>query len=119
MFHYSMPRTSPILPLQVRRTLRQMGADMRDARKRRRLPTAVVAERAQISLPTLRRIERGDASVSLAAYATVLWVLGLSDRLTRLAAPETDALGLGLDAERLPQRIRLKRTAPSAAAEEE
>jgi hypothetical protein len=39
----------------------------------------------------------------------VLWVLGLSDRLTRLAAPETDAVGMELDEERLPKRIRLKR----------
>ncbi len=110
MLLYVMPRTSPLLPLQIRRTLRQLGADLRDARKRRRLPTAVVAERAQISLPTLRRVERGDASVGLGAYATVLSVLGLSDRLARLAAPETDAVGLGLEAERLPKRIRLKRT---------
>lgn len=104
-----MPRTSPLLPLQIRRTLHQLGADLRDARKRRRLPTAVVAERAQISLPTLRRVERGDGSVGLGTYATVLWVLGLSDRLAGLAAPETDLVGLGLDEERLPQRIRLKR----------
>jgi transcriptional regulator with XRE-family HTH domain len=104
-----MPRTSPLLPLQIRRRLRQLGNDIRDARKRRRLPTAVVAERAQISLPTLRRVERGDASVGIGTYATVLWVLGLSDRIAGLAAPETDAVGLGLEEERLPKRIRLKR----------
>ena len=104
-----MSRTALLLPLPLRRSLLKLGADLRDARKRRRLPTAIVAERAQISLPTLRRVERGDASVSLGTYATVLWVLGLSDRLTQLAAPETDAVGLGLEAERLPQRIRLKR----------
>lgn len=104
-----MPRTALLLPLPLRRSLLKLGADLRDARKRRRLPTAIVAERAQISLPTLRRVERGDASVSLGTYATVLWVLGLSDRLTQLAAPETDAVGLELEAERLPQRIRLKR----------
>lgn len=108
----TMPRTAPLLPLSVRRLLRQLGADIRDARKRRRLPTAVVAERAQISLPTLRRVERGDGSVGLGTYATVLWVLGLSERLAGLAAPATDVVGLGLDAERLPKRIRLRRTSP-------
>lgn len=114
-----MPRTSPLLPLQIRRTLRQLGNDIRDARKRRRLPTAVVAERAQISLPTLRRVERGDASVGIGTYATVLWVLGLSDRIAGLAAPETDAIGLGLEEERLPQRIRLKRKVDGAPSEAE
>jgi transcriptional regulator with XRE-family HTH domain len=104
-----MARRSTLLPLQVRRTLRQLGADLRDARKRRRLSTAVVAERAQISLPTLRRVERGDASVALGTYATVLWVFGLSDRLAGLAAPATDAVGLSLEEERLPERIRMKR----------
>lgn len=112
MFLYVMSRTSAILPLKTRKALRQLGSDLRDARKRRRLPTAVVAERAQISLPTLRRVEKGDASVSLGVYATVLWVLGLSERLGRLAAPETDAIGLELEEERLPKRIHLKRSNP-------
>jgi transcriptional regulator with XRE-family HTH domain len=93
----------------MRRILRQLGSDMRDARKRRRLPTAIVAERAHISRPTLQRVERGDASVALGTYATVLWVLGMSDRLSHLAAAETDLVGLGLEDERLPQRIRLSR----------
>lgn len=104
-----MPRTAPLLPLSVRRLLHQLGADIRDARKRRRLPTAIVAERAQISLPTLRRVERGAGSVGLGTYATVLWILGLSDRLAGIAAPATDVVGMGLEAERLPKRIRLKR----------
>jgi len=86
---------------------------MRDARKRRRLPTAVVAERAQISLPTLRRVERGDGSVGFGTYATVLWVLGMSERIGQLAAPETDSIGLSLEDERLPKRIRLRRTIKS------
>ena len=111
-----MPRKSPLLPLQLRRILRQVGSDLRNARKRRRLPTAVVAERAQISLPTLRRVERGDASVAFGTYAIVLWVFGMSDRLANLVAAETDAVGLGLEEARLPKRIRMKRagTPPKA-----
>jgi transcriptional regulator with XRE-family HTH domain len=114
-----VPRTSPLLPLQVRRTLRQLGSDIRDARKRRRLPTAVVAERARISLPTLRRVERGDGSVGMGTYATVLWVLGLSDRIAGLAAPATDAVGMGLEEEHLPKRIRLTRNVSEAPSEAE
>jgi hypothetical protein len=77
---------------------------------------AIVAERAQISRPTLIRAERGDAGVGIGVYATVLWVLGLSDRLGRLAAAETDALGLHLEEERLPKRVRLPpRRTPTAS----
>ncbi len=102
-----MPRTVPLLPLEIRRGLRKLGPDLKNARLRRRLPMAVVAERAQISLPTLTRVERGDAAVSMGVYATVLWVLGMGNRIGRLAAAETDALGLQLEAEHLPQRVRL------------
>lgn len=111
-----MPRKSPLLSLQLRAILRQVGSDLRDARKRRRLPTAIVAERAQISLPALRRVERGEASVAFGTYAIVLWIFGMSDRLAHLAAAETDAVGLRLEEARLPKRIRLKRTGTSPKA---
>lgn len=100
-----MVRKAPLLPLAVRRILTHLGEDLQRARKRRRLTAEMVAERAQISRPTLRRVERGDPAVSLGIYATVLWVLGLADRLGKLAASETDVVGLGLEDERLPQRV--------------
>lgn len=67
---------------------------------------AIVAERAFISRNTLTRVERGDPAVSLGIYATVLFVLGLAERLGDLADPLTDNVGLSLEAERLPQRAR-------------
>lgn len=70
---------------------------------------ATVAERAFIGRNTLTRVERGDPGVSLGIYATVLFVLGLSDRLGQLADPLTDNVGLSLESERLPQRTRDKR----------
>jgi transcriptional regulator with XRE-family HTH domain len=104
-----MPRTSPSLPLEVRRALRNVGRDIRAARLRRRLPAAIVAERADIARATLRRVERGDATVAFGTYATVLWALGMGDRINRLAA--TDEVGLTLDEERLPERVHLRRFA--------
>lgn len=82
---------------------------MRDARRRRRLPAAVLAERASISLPTLRKIERGDPAVALGTYGAVLFALGLADRLPHLADARTDAVGLALEEERLPRRVSLRR----------
>jgi transcriptional regulator with XRE-family HTH domain len=97
------------LPFAVRRVLRDLGADIRDARRRRRIPMAVLAERALISRTTLSKVEKGDPGVSLGVYATVLFVLGFADRLRAVAAAEGDAVGLALENERLPQRVRLPR----------
>jgi transcriptional regulator with XRE-family HTH domain len=100
------PRSAS-LPIPVLRALRKLGQDIRDARRRRRIPVAILAERASISRMTLNRIEKGDAGVSLGNYATVLFALGLIDRLSRLADAADDAIGRELEEEHLPKRIRL------------
>ena len=94
------------LPIPVRRALHKLGQNIRDARLRRRIPTAVMAERASISRTTLNKIESGDPGASLGKYANVLFVLGMVERLGDLADVKTDAVGLELEEERLPQRIR-------------
>lgn len=105
-----MARTPPPLPTPVKRALRKIGADIRDARRRRRLPMEVVAERALINRRTLSKIERGDPGVGFGAYATVLFTLGLLDRLPGVADPGEDRVGLALEEERLPQqRVRSPR----------
>ena len=100
-------RASIALPLPVRRALRRLGSDIRDARLRRRIPVAVAAERASISRMTLNKVEKGDSGVALGIYATVLFVLGLADRLGELADVKNDATGLQLEEEHLPKRIRV------------
>jgi transcriptional regulator with XRE-family HTH domain len=98
------------LPIPATRALRKLGHDIKDARRRRRIAIAIVAERASISKPTLLRIERGDHRVSIGGYATVLFVLGMTERLANLADSRNDAVGLQLEEERLPQRIRSKKS---------
>lgn len=93
----------------VRRTLRKLGADLSEARRRRRLPMAVVAERAFTSRSTLQRVEAGDASVSVGIYAAVLQALGLLDGLGQLADIARDDIGRKLASTDLPKRIRIKR----------
>ena len=102
----SKPQPDLMLPIPVRRAVRTLGQDIRDARRRRRIPTAVMAERASISRTTLNKIEKGDFGVSLGNYANVLFVLGMVERLGDLADVKTDTTGLELEEERLPQRIR-------------
>jgi len=58
---------------------------------------------------TLNRIEKGEPRVSLGAYATVLFALGMVDRLADIADPRHDSVGLELEEEHLPERIRLSR----------
>ena len=48
------------LPIPVARALRKLGHDIKDARRRRRIPMEIAAQRASISKPTLIRVERGD-----------------------------------------------------------
>src|SRR5258708_5480153 len=99
-------RKTPPLPLPVKRALAKVGEDIRNARLRRRIPTTVMAERAFITRMTLQKVERGDPSVSLGIYAVVLFVLGLTPRLADVADVRSDEVGLQLEEERLPRRIR-------------
>ena len=80
--------------------------DIRSARLRRRITTTTMAERAFITRTTLRKVERGDPGVSLGIYATVMFVLGLTPRVADLADSRADEVGLQLEEERLPKRIR-------------
>jgi len=97
------------VPIPVGRALRKLGHDIRDARRRRRIPVAILAERASVSRTTLNKVEKGEPGVSLGIYATVLFVLGMIGRLADIADHRHDAVGLELEEENLPERIRLPR----------
>ena len=101
--------TPHLPPPATRRALRKLGEDIRDARLRRRLPMAVVAERAATSRPTVARVERGDHSVSVGIVAAVLQALNLLDHLADAADPAHDALGLEIARDELPRRARIPR----------
>lgn len=94
-------------PIPVKRALRKLGQDLCDARKRRRIPMKLAAERAGISRTTLSKIEKGEEGVSFGAYAKILFILGMIQRLIELADSKFDIVGMTLDAKRLPKRIRI------------
>jgi transcriptional regulator with XRE-family HTH domain len=93
------------LPLPVRRALGRLGQNLALARRRRRISTQSMAERLQISTATLRRLERGDPSLSVGALAKALLVLNSLERFSNLLDTGTDDLGLQLMDEALPKRI--------------
>ena len=99
-------------PPAARRALRKLGADIRDARLRRRLPMALVAHRAATSRPTVARIERGDHSVSIGIVAAVLQALNLLPHLADAADPAHDELGLEIARDELPKRAHVPRSRP-------
>jgi transcriptional regulator with XRE-family HTH domain len=98
-------RIAPLLPPMERR-LSRLGGRIRAARLRRRLSAKLVAERAGMSVTTLRSVENGGMGVTIGAYAAVLHVLGLEAQLDAVA--EVDDLGRDLQDAALPQRVRAK-----------
>lgn len=79
-----------ILP-KTKRILEEMGVNIKLARLRRKLSSQQVAERANISRPTLSAIEQGKPTVSIGSYLLVLQVLGLEKDFLLLA--KDDELG--------------------------
>lgn len=73
---------------KYQKVLEQLGENIRLARKRRSLTMIQVAERAGIDRTTLHHIEKGNSSVSMAAYFNTLRVLGLQNDFLKLAADD-------------------------------
>ena len=89
------------------KALHKLGKDIKDARRRRRITAALMAERAGVSRGTIGKIEQGDPSTSIGGYSAVLFVLGMTSQLSELMDATHDIIGRGLEEEKLPQRVRL------------
>lgn len=96
-------RTISLLP-RVQKILEQLGENIKLARLRRKLSSNQVAERAGISRTTLWQIEKGCPNVAMAAYAQVLFVLGLEKDWLKVGAD--DELGRKLQDAGLVTRKR-------------
>ena len=70
--------------------LRELGANLSIARKRRKESLKTWAGRIGVSEPTLSRMERGDPGVAIGTYATALWMIGRAQAIPELAAPSLD-----------------------------
>ena len=83
-----MAKRNPVVFPAGARQLVALGERLELARKRRRMTQHTVASRAGISIPTLRKLERGHAGVSVATFLRILQVLGLANDIDRLAADD-------------------------------
>ena len=108
-------KSSAIYPASARE-IEALGLRLKDARLRRRFSMETVCARADISRPTLYKVESGDPSVAFGAYLQVLRVLGLVADLALVA--KEDVLGRRLQDEALPQRKRApRRKAPTGESD--
>lgn len=100
------------LPPAASTALARLGEDLAVARVRRKESQKSWATRIGCSVPTLRRMEQGDPTVSIGIYATALWMVGRVATLTELAAPASDHVAL----EGLLRQVHKTRAARSSAA---
>lgn len=112
-----MPAKAAILYPSQSKLLRELGTRLREARLRRRFSVTLVAERADVSRPTLNKVEAGDPAVTMGTYLRVLAVLGLDKDIASLAAE--DPVGRRLqDAElATPRRAPKRKHAPARTDE--
>jgi transcriptional regulator with XRE-family HTH domain len=99
-------RVAQLFP-PLERRLERLGERIRTARLRRGLSAKLVAERAGMSVMTLRAVEHGGMGVTIGAYAAVLHVLGLDGDLDAVAA--VDHLGRDLQDAALPRNKAVSR----------
>lgn len=100
-------KTKSPLPIPAQMALRKLGQDICDARRRRRITTQLMSERAGVSRATIGKIEKGDPTTSIGAYAAALFAVGMIQRLSELADAMHDLTGRQLQEENLPQRVRI------------
>lgn len=104
-----MTKASPAhlaLPPAAAKALAALGRDIAVARRRRRLPQRLMAEKMMVNVETLQRLERGDPKVGIGIVASALFVLGLIRRLEDLVPPASDVQGEAEALRRLPRRVR-------------
>ena len=98
-----MPTAAPALTSNAQALTQALGATVRAQRKGLRVSATALAEAAGVSRVTVYRIEKGEPSVTLGAYANVLTALGLGLKALPESADATSAAPLGW----LPARVRL------------
>lgn len=94
------------LPTRTRRAGEHIGAHLAAWRKLQGLTAQQVAERAGVDRSTLRRLEHGETTVSLAAVLNVARALGQLDRVVDAFDPYETDLGRARADEQLPIRVR-------------
>lgn len=93
--------------IKVDRSLKKIGLSIKNARKRRGITAALMAERLGITRGTLAKLEKGHPGVSIETFLTALMVFDRLDEVVGVI--ENDPLGVALMDQKLPERVRIKK----------
>jgi transcriptional regulator with XRE-family HTH domain len=93
------------LPSSAHEALKNLGSEIRFARKRRSWTIAELASKMGVSAPTVIALEKGQPTVSMGIVFSALWILGLEKDLSLLSHPR-DQIGIELLNRKLPKRVR-------------
>jgi transcriptional regulator with XRE-family HTH domain len=104
MFMSKSSASLDILPETAVSALETLGSHLRIARERRGDSLKTMAARMGTSIPTLRRMESGDARVSIGVYAAALWIFGKSETLAEILKPGDDEYATMLDVNRASRK---------------
>ena len=85
-------------PHPVETALKQLGANLRTARIRRRMTIADAAERIGTGPRAIMDAEKGKPSTGIVVYTALLWLYGLLSPIGDLADPAEDKEGLAREA---------------------
>lgn len=105
-------RVQKKLTPRVARALRAIGEGIRVARRRQRARQVDLALRMGVSVATVQSLEAGNPGVSIGTFAMAMLALGMLPQFEKLADPSDDMIGLALDLDGLPERVRVSRKAP-------
>jgi transcriptional regulator with XRE-family HTH domain len=94
------------VPPAVGRALGESAAHLVTWRKLRGLTQAQLADRADVSLNTVRRLEAGDGGVTFENLLRILRALGIAENLSDSLDPYRTDLGRLRSEEQLPARVR-------------
>ena len=98
-----MKRQTKLFPKAVA-ALKRLGENIKLARRRRGITSALMAKRSDMSLMTLREIERGSPKVAMGNYMSVLFCLGMQDDMAEVGA--ADVLGRDIQDARLLRSLK-------------
>ena len=105
-------RVKKKLTPRVARALRDVGDGIRVARRRQRARQVDLALRMGVSVATVQSLESGNPGVSIGTFAMAMLALGMLPQFEKLADPSDDVIGLALDLDELPERVRVPKNTP-------
>lgn len=102
-----MPKSSAhhdFLPPQAAQAIQSLGEGLAVARLRRKESLRAWAQRMGVAVRTVQRMEKGDPGVGMGVYALAIWLMGRTQALADVAAPEHDMAALDQELQQLKRR---------------